>query len=259
MAPMTDDQRSRDVSQFYDRLAGGYDSMIGFQGRFAKDRPFFHHLVNTQSIRTAIDAGAGTGFHSLLLAQLGVEVTAVDISPRMLEALSKHAAEMGLSVKTLAADLAGLPDQISSPVDAVFSLGNTLAHCLSHNSLTTVLGGFRKVLRPGGLLFVQLLNYRRILVSREEILNIKEADGFRFTRRYEYGKELIRFTITREDLNGNAPPEVEAVELFPHVDSNVEAALRVAGVGQIQMFGSIEMGLYDPMRSKDLVVMAYTQ
>ena len=256
MAPKTNPEQPEDVSRFYDQLAGGYDSMTGFHGRFVKERPFFRRLVDRHGIKTAVDAGAGTGFHSLLLAQLGVHVTAVDLSPRMLSVLSDHAVAMGLSVRTVIGDLAELPAHVSSPVDAVFTLGNTLAHYLTPEALAGVLQAFRKVLRPGGILVSQILNYRKILISREHVFSTKEADGFRFTRQYDYGETQIRFTVTREDLSGRVPPEVVSVDLYPFLETEFVTVLGAAGFTGVQMYGGISMEPYDAGTSKDLIVIA---
>jgi SAM-dependent methyltransferase len=257
MARPTDASNPQSVARFYDWLAGGYDAMTGFSGRFAKESPFYRELVTAHNIHSAIDAGAGTGFHSLLLAQLGVTVTAVDASPRMLGALHEHASTMGLTVSTLVSDLASLPEHVGAPVDAIFSLGNTLAHCLSAEALETVIRGFHAVLRPGGFLVIQMLNYRRILATREELIGTREADGFRFTRRYTFGDPLITFSITREELNGGIPPEVESVSLFPHQDSDVERLVAGAGFRDIRFFGSIAWEPYSGTESRDLIVMAF--
>ncbi len=79
MVPMTERSPMREVASFYDWLAPDYDLMTGFEKRFAHEEPFFRILLGRQTITTAVDAGCGTGFHSLLLAQLGVSVTAVDV------------------------------------------------------------------------------------------------------------------------------------------------------------------------------------
>ncbi len=63
-----------------------------------------------------LDAGAGTGFLSLGLAQLGYRVTALDSAPAMLERLAGKAREAGLAVETAHADAASPPD---GPFDAV--------------------------------------------------------------------------------------------------------------------------------------------
>lgn len=58
---------------------------------------------------TILDAGAGTGFLSLLLAGQGYDVTAVDLSPGMLGRLQAKAAERGLSIRAVEADALAPP------------------------------------------------------------------------------------------------------------------------------------------------------
>ena len=50
---------------------------------------------------SVLDAGAGTGAMSLLLAELGYDVTALDISPQMLSRAREKADARGLSVRTV--------------------------------------------------------------------------------------------------------------------------------------------------------------
>ena len=50
---------------------------------------------------SVLDCGAGTGFLSLIAARLGHEVTALDLSPAMLDRLRARAAAEGLDVRTV--------------------------------------------------------------------------------------------------------------------------------------------------------------
>lgn len=63
-----------------------------------------------------LDCGAGTGFLSLIAARLGHRVTAVDLSPRMLERLGDKAAAERLEVRVVAGPAEEPP---SGPFDAV--------------------------------------------------------------------------------------------------------------------------------------------
>ena len=63
-----------------------------------------------------LDAGAGTGALSMLAAELGHEVTALDFSDRMLDRARRRAAEAGLSIRFVVADVAEPPP---GPFDAV--------------------------------------------------------------------------------------------------------------------------------------------
>jgi ubiquinone/menaquinone biosynthesis C-methylase UbiE len=244
------------VIGFYDRLSPDYDAMTGFEQRFERERPFFKDLVDRLHIRSAIDAGTGTGFHALLLAQLGVDVTAVDLSPNMIASLARHAKDMGVTLRTLVAGFADLPRLIEQPVDAVVSLGNTLAHILTPEDLHEAMVSFAAVLKPEGILFAQLLNYRRILASHETLVNVKEVNGRRYTRSYAYPEGRIRFTITREDLTGQSATVSESVDLNPIMDDELVTFLHAAGFAQVRFYGGVNMDPYIPESSKDLVILA---
>lgn len=63
-----------------------------------------------------LDAGAGTGSISLLAAELGHEVTSLDLSPAMLEQAGRKARERGLRIQTVVAPATEPPP---GPFDAV--------------------------------------------------------------------------------------------------------------------------------------------
>jgi spermidine synthase len=127
---------------------------------------------------------------------------------------------------------------------------------LSPIELARVLEGIHAVLRPGGLFVSQLLNYHRILAAKPDVINVREADGSRFTRRYEYGASCIRFTITREDMSGRVPPETVSVQLYPLTAAELDAALHAAGFTVIERYGGIAMKPFDAATSADLVLLA---
>jgi SAM-dependent methyltransferase len=95
-----------------------------------------------------LEIGAGTGYFTLNLLRAGVLGSAVasDISPGMLHALSESAAELGLSVDTVACEAASLPFEDAS-FDLVF--GHAVLHHLP--DLAAAFREFRRVLRPGGV------------------------------------------------------------------------------------------------------------
>jgi SAM-dependent methyltransferase len=246
-----------DIAGFYDRLSGDYDVMTGFDQRFVRERPFIKLLVDRHRIGRAVDAGSGTGFHAILLARLGVSVTAVDLSPAMIAALRAHAADEQLRIAAVVGSFDQLPAVVNGPQDAVLSMGNTLAHMPDAAALESALTAFRQVLRPGGILLLQLLNYKRILAAREKVLADKTGNGLRFIRWYEYEGSRIRFNITVERTDGNAPAETRSVELTPFTDDDLHRAAQHAGFGESHTHGSIAFEPYDEERSRDTVFLAH--
>jgi glycine/sarcosine N-methyltransferase len=258
MAPMIDtvSTDAKSIGDFYDRLAPDYDAMTTFEKRFVHEEPFFRLLVQRYRIGTALDAGCGTGFHSILLARLGVSVTAVDVSPRMLHELTRHTSGLGVEIRTVQAAFSELPARVAGPFDALFSMGNTLAHLLSGEDLRAALAAFARLLAPGGILFIQVLNYDRILTTRPEIQSVKETKAGTFIRSYEYHGETIRFSIRK---TAGAPGDEErsqSVNLRPVVSEELSGMLVGTGFEEVHLFGSVAMEDFDPVTSKDLVVLA---
>ncbi|HEY4613016.1 MAG TPA: methyltransferase domain-containing protein [Bacteroidota bacterium] len=255
MIPTVDLQKSSSIESFYDALAQNYDEMTGFRKRFIQEKPFFRLLVEKYRITTALDAGCGTGFHALLLAQLGIRVTAIDISPEMIQCAVRHARELKLSVEFRRAGFETRVD--GKQFDAVFCLGNSLAHLLTLERLNTALQNFSRMLQPRGILFLQNLNYDRILARKERVQSTKESNGKTFIRFYDYTDERILFNLlTLEKVNTTIEQKLQSVELRPLRQAELASLLRESGFDDIKSYGGISMEEFHPASSKDLVMLA---
>jgi SAM-dependent methyltransferase len=140
-------------TRYHDGAAAGYDAKWGIDygevGRrqvLGKVRKALGGMVPV--FGRSLEVGAGTGYFSLNLLQLGVvrEAVCSDISPGMLAALEANAERLGLAVETVACDAEALPFE-----DASFDL--VLGHAVLHHlpDLGRAFGEFRRVLRPGGV------------------------------------------------------------------------------------------------------------
>jgi glycine/sarcosine N-methyltransferase len=242
---------------FYNELAAEYDGMTGFEHRFQQERPFFRKLVETFHLKNALDAGCGTGFHSLLLAQLGLHVTAVDLSEKMLVQTRRHAEEYGSDIKTVKSALPLVPKSVHEKFDSVFCLGNTLAHLVTENELLGSLKGFYRMLNSEGILFLQILNYDRILAEHERIQNIRETIDGVIIRFYDYELKSIRFNILRiKKKKEGMVRTLHSVILHPWKYSDIVRLVQRAGFSRVDIFGSIALEKYDEQSSKDLIVLA---
>jgi sarcosine/dimethylglycine N-methyltransferase len=193
----------------------------------------------------------------MLLAELGVEVTAVDASKEMLKRTRANARVRGLKIKTLEASFEDLHKSVTGKFDAVFVLGNSLPHLRRVEDLSRVLENFSAMLEPNGLLFTQTLNYDRIMVTRDRVQNTKEAGDQTFVRFYDYDEEGILFNIlTRTKLKSRIEEKLKTIRLRPIFRNEfVELMLR-SGLVDVKTFGAISMEPFDPMVSKDLVILA---
>lgn len=247
----------KSIESFYDDLAPDYDRMTGLAGRFAREEMFFRFLVKKHQITTAIDAGCGTGFHSLLLSRLNVKVTAVDLSREMLTRVKKHSRSYGLPITTVQSSFADLSEHIQTPVDGIFCMGNALAHNRTKKENLLCLANFHSLLRPRGVLVVQLLNYDRIVQTKEKVLHSRESDGHRYIRSYRYHGKSIKFMIDIETPKGKrSGRRTLSIPLHPLRSNELLSLLLQAGFSGRMQFGSIAKDPFSPASSRDLIVIA---
>src|SRR4051795_12049532 len=148
----------RDVNtRYHDTAAADYDAKWGIDFGAEGRRQVTGKLIKALGRRRAagpfdrsLEIGAGTGYFTLNLLRAGVvrEAVASDISPGMLDTLQDNAERLGLEVDTRAADAESLPFEDES-FDLVF--GHAVLHHLP--DLGQAFREFKRVLRPGGVLF----------------------------------------------------------------------------------------------------------
>lgn len=134
--PRLDDERRRDLARAYLSGAGRYDRVRpGYAARIAD-------WVVPAGSRSAADIGAGTGIFTALLAERGLEVTAVDPSEDMLAVLATRLPDVRAHRGTAEQSL--LPE---ASVD-LLTLAQTWHWCDHPAALREV----ARVLAPGGRL-----------------------------------------------------------------------------------------------------------
>ncbi len=218
------------ATNFYDALAPMFDVMTDWDARLAAEGPFLAAVLQEAGAQAVLDAACGSGGHALWLAQQAYRVAGADVSPLMIDLARRKAAEARLDVPFVVADLADLPPwppslpgkgEFGSPplrgeglgegFDAVLCLGNSLPHLLTQADLVDALRGMADVLRPGGTLVLQNLNYDlrwqrrpRWFAAQGGVLDGQEVLVWRFA---DYDapagrKELIRSAVVLDVSQG---------------------------------------------------------
>lgn len=157
MSSAIDVRATETTRRRYDRLARFYDRLeAGAERRFAPWRAALWQRVRGSRV---LEVGVGTG-KNLLYYPRGVQVSAVDLSPRMLERARQRAARLGIPVELREADAQALPFPDASFDSAVA----TFVFCSVPDPVLG-LRELRRVLKPGG----QLLLLEHVL-SRHPVL-----------------------------------------------------------------------------------------
>ena len=99
-----------------------------------------------------LEIGCGMGANALYLASKGYRASGVDISPTAILSARDQASDRRLAVAFAVADVSSFIPVQSGTLDAVID-GNCL-HCIIGEARTRTLVEIRRVLKPGGVLYV---------------------------------------------------------------------------------------------------------
>jgi SAM-dependent methyltransferase len=133
-----------DLRTSYDAHAAAREAMTKQQFKL-DERAAFADRLRVAEARTLLEVGAGTGQDSLWFQQEGLDVTAVDLSPEMVEWCRAK------GLRAYVRDLLNLGFE-ADRFDAVYTV-NCLLH-VPNADLPAVLAAIAAVLKPGGLGYI---------------------------------------------------------------------------------------------------------
>ena len=229
------------MSQFYNQIAEKYDFIFPLS---PAHKTFFASELHGKTI---LDVGAATGNLTAYLSSQGYEVTAIDLSERLIT----KAAEKGVIVQQrnmLAID--ELPT-----FDNIVCIGNTLPHLDSKTSVQLFLQKAYRQLTQGGKLVLQLVNFQKYFAQQQGDylgnLPLIENDKVKFERYYYLNEEgKIRFKTILDDTIKNEEL------LQPIFSEELTQWLTQIGFQAINLYGNFKKDPFDKEKSMALIVTA---
>ena len=239
---------------FYSQISFFYDEMTRFDKRIESERPVFENILKKYPARCVLDAGCGSGLHSILLAQMGIEVDGFDLSREMLDLAIRNAETNCVTPGFTKADFLNYPDYIHKLYDAVFCLGNSLVHLITLKDQRVALQNFKDSLQKDGYLCIQILNYDKILREKREILVDIEVGDRKITRSYTYKARTIDFTVTTKFAGRSSK---STTELYPMTYNELTDLLFQAGFKDLYAYGSLKLESFDSQNSENLCLFCF--
>ena len=132
---------------------------------------------------TVLDVGCGGGLLSEALAAEGAKVTAIDLSSELIETAKLHLLESGLEVDYRQISVESLAEAMPGHFDAI-----TCMELLEHvPDPAALLAACRRLLKPGGQLFVSTLNrtpkaFALAIVGAEYIMRLLPRGTHRYAQ-----------------------------------------------------------------------------
>jgi len=240
--------------EFFDELSVQYDSMIPFEKAIERKKELFKNILKG-SDKTIADIGCGTGSDSLALAGMGLKVTSFDPSAQMLNQARINAKSSGLELDSYQFGASQIPDDFNGKYDVVISLGNSFANIPTDEFESSVFKCF-SLLREEGELYIQILNYEKILLEKKRIVSITTGEGKYFVRFYDFNENQIVFNILRFDKAKPADHQLISTKIYPYSAADFTTALKNEGFKTVNYFGSFNFTPFDPQTSNDLIITA---
>jgi SAM-dependent methyltransferase len=242
----------------YDGLADIYDIMTKFDNKWSKKDELWDKLVSRYKPKRVLDFGCASGFHSILLGGLGLEVIGIDSSEGMVKKANSNLAyySKGSDVRFIHGGI----DSLSGfgEFSWVLCFGNTLAH-FSMDELVRFFSLSYAALESGGVLWIQLLNYHKILKERKRLVNITGDSANTFIRFYDFLGDSLRFNIISVKRDGGSfSNEWFSNELNPITIDQLRDIFNNLGLfSSVDYYSDLKGSTYIPGESNNLTILAH--
>lgn len=185
----------RVLAPYYTWMSGGNDLKLN------ENREFFKSLnVRPSGSGIAVDLGAGCGFQSVPLAELGFNVWAFDLCSKLLTELKENA--RNLSVTVIEDNLLKFSTYSPENVEVIVCMGDTLTHLTRLKEVQYLLNRAFRFLEMRGLLILSFRDLSAELTDLDRFIPVRSDSNRIFTCFLEYERRHVRVhDIIYEKIN----------------------------------------------------------
>ncbi len=224
------------------QIAPFYDIMTGFSNRLVNDFGPIKNLVDKFNVKKALDAGCGSGVHSIILSKAGVDVTGLDASEEMLALARKNSLKEGVEFPLVHEYYESMPNEWTDSFDAVFCMANSLVGVETGERLALAMKSFQRVLKPGGKMIIQLVNFIKYRKSDQRILKVSSQDNITFVRFFDFEEDFVRLNVLLiEHDMGQTKHKFISEKILPVSVDVMTVASKIAGFTSCEFFADVSL------------------
>ena len=215
--------------------------------------------------RQVLELACGTGRLTIPIAQSGVQITGLDLSPSMLEHARSKAKQAGVEISFLEGDCRAF--NLRRKFAFIFMAFNSMQHLHDHASLTNLFSNVRKHLAPTGRFVFDVFNPKIAILARtpeerrpEREYEDPEGKGtivLEQTMHYDDASQVsrIKWYFSRRGPNGLEPDfRVEDLHMRCFFPQELDLLVRSQGFEIIEKFGNFEGKLFASGDPKQIVI-----
>lgn len=193
-----------------------------------------------------LDAACGTGTYAIALAGKGLQTVGVDIDESMVAIAEAKAVMLDADADFIVSDMMDIDLVCTDEMDMIFCIGNSLVHLKDRKQAQDFISTCCGLLKPGGRIILQIINYDRILdesITSLPTIEVKDKD-ITFVRNYKLDQDTMKIEF-RSKLRVGPEEEGSSVMLLPLRRSELEEMLESAGFKSIESFGGFDGSAWD--------------
>jgi len=206
--------------------------------------------VDLEQNADVIDLACGTGRHSILFAERGFNVTAVDLSEKLLSVARLNAESLGLQINFVTADLRNFC--ITSKFELAVNLFTSFGYFESDVENFSLFNDAFDLLKDDGYFVIDYFNAnyirKNLIPHSEDIINGKKI----IQDRKILGDRVIKDIVVAK--NGTRRNYRESVRMYS--DSELKAGLEKSGLRIIKTFGDFKGSRFDLNSSSRIIIIS---
>ena len=226
---------------FYTRFADYYEQIFPVNDN--KKQVIIDFIIDKE---TVLDIGCATGEVMEIINSSNKQASGIDLDARMIAlAQEKNLNAWQMDMKEI--------DALQETYDGLLCLGNTLVHLDNLNEIDKFFKDAHQLLNNQGELFIQIVNYHRVLEKNVSQLPTLYSDSMdaSLERYYEQKDEKIQFknilTIAKNQYHSS-------VSLYPLTHDSLKQLATNNGFEVIGEFGSYNKDSFNPIESQQYLV-----
>ncbi|WP_020531945.1 class I SAM-dependent methyltransferase [Flexithrix dorotheae] len=207
-------------------------------GDLKQKQDFLRKLIELQDLapkrsRVCIDLGAGSGLHTIPLAQAGFAVKAIDFSRKLLTELSEKSGNM--DIECIEADIRNIHHLVPElDPELVVCAGDTLTHLGSVEEVKKLLTNCCNLLERGGKMLLSFRDYTKEPKGTNRVIPVRCDDTRIHNCLLEFGSNKVLVSdLFHENTDHGWVQKVNTYEKIRLNPENVVTTLEKASMGVV--------------------------
>lgn len=246
-----------DAETVFEKYAHEYDWITNAAQREPNHAREVAAIIDKCQPSRVLDAGCATGLTTRLFAEQGVKAVGLDRSKAILKVAKQKTADLTLPLSFRYGEFEKLPKSMHRSFDLVVCLANSISGVGSLANLTKALRSFYNVLKPGGCLVLQMLNYSAVKEGVPMPIKATENNGVIYARYSIRRGKTLSVHVVRVDLNQSPPTNEPFVHEFDNfTPKEMLSVIKTVGFTRPKSYKNLMLRDSFEKAARDLVIVA---